>query len=122
MAEGGVDISTRYIQEPEGDMTAYTGPVNVRQARDYEERLDKIFEKFKTLLRENKKDTLETTIIEVKQHMAQQFNSMAAADTGTILSCGRDPSCSFMRESEQEENIKEMGLDDKTPSGPEVLQ
>ena len=66
MAEGGVDTPTRDIQESEGVMAADMGPVNVREARDYEGRLDKIFKKFKTLLSENKKDALETTIIEVK--------------------------------------------------------
>ena len=122
IAEGGADIPTRDIEEPEGDVTADRCPVNVREARDYGERLDKILKKFKNLLRENKKDALETTIIEVNQHMAQQFNSMAAANTGIVLSCVRDPSCSFMREFEQEENVKEIDSDDDTPSRPEVLQ
>ena len=62
-------------------MTTGPGPTNIREARAYEEKLDGIFEKFKTLLKEDRRDALESTIIKVKQHMARQFSSMAAADT-----------------------------------------
>ena len=54
------------MEESEEEVEAGTGPVNVREARDYEERLDEIFEKFKTLLTEDKKDALETTIGKTK--------------------------------------------------------
>ena len=40
----------------------------------------------------------------------------------TIIACINDPTCSYTRESEQEENVRAVDPDEKTPSGPEVLQ
>ena len=65
------DDDPDYSPEGEEDMIAGIGPVNMRQAKDYEEGLDEIIENFKTWLKEDKMDALETTIEEVKQHMSQ---------------------------------------------------
>lgn len=47
---------------------------------------------------------------------------MAAADTQTVIACSRDPTRSYMRESEHKDNVRAIDPDDETPSGPEVLQ
>ena len=58
MAEGGSRNPTSYGQEEE----ISHGPVNIRQAKEYLEVLEKILEGFKELLQEGREDTLEVMI------------------------------------------------------------
>ena len=114
------DDDPEYSPEGEEEVIAGIGPVNIRQAKDYEEGLDEIIENFKTRLKENKIDALETTIEDVK-HMSWQFSSMVTADTQIVLVCIKDTKCSYMRESQQE-NVSTTDPEDEMPSRPEVLR
>ena len=82
----------------------------------------KFLKKFKTLLIEERRDALKSTIIEVKQHMAWQFSSMAAADTKVVMACIKDHTCSHLRGLEYEKGATAVDPDEEIPSGPEVLQ
>ena len=48
---------------------AVPGPSNVREAEDYKSKLDNLFEEFMTMIRNNDREALETTIKNVKRHM-----------------------------------------------------
>ena len=65
---------------------------------------------------------LKSTITEVKQHMTEQFSSMAAADINIIMACIKDCTCSYMRSLEHQEGANSIDPDDDIPSGPEVLE
>ena len=106
----------------EEEMTTSSGPINIREVRAYEDKLDEIFENFKTLLKEDKRNALKLTISEVKQHMTRQFSSMAAADIETIMACIKDHTCLYMRNWEQQKGATSVDPDDDIPSGPEVLE
>ena len=47
---------------------AVPGPSNIREAEDYKTKLDELFEEFTTMLRNDDKEALETTIKNVKRH------------------------------------------------------
>ena len=119
MAEGG---AAKPMDEYEEEMTTSSGPTNIREARAYENKLDEIFEDFKTLLKEDKRNALKSTISKVKQHMARQFSSMAAADIETVMACIKDHTCIYMRNLEHQEGTRSVDPDDDIPSGPEVLE
>ena len=63
MAEGG---AARQMDETEKEMTRSSGPSNIIEAKIYENKLDKIFENFKELLKEDDINALRSTISEVK--------------------------------------------------------
>ena len=63
MAEGGV---AKPMDKTEKEMTKSSGPTNIMEARIYENKLDKIFEDFKELLKGDDKNALRSTISEVK--------------------------------------------------------
>ena len=92
------------------------------EARIYENKLDKIFENFKDLLKEDDKNALRSTISEVKRHMMRQFSSMAAADIDIVMACIKDCTCSYMRSIEHQEGATSVDPDDDIPSGPKVLE
>ena len=50
------------IEHPNKMEKAIPGPSNVREAKDYKTKLDELFEEFMTMLRNDDKDALETTI------------------------------------------------------------
>ena len=119
MAEGG---ATKPMDENEKEMTKSSGPTNIMEARIYENKLDKIFENFKDLLKEDDKNALRSTISEVKRHMTRQFSSMAAADIDIVMACIKDRTCSYMRSIEHQEGATSVDPDNDIPSGPEVLE
>ena len=63
MAEGG---AAKPMDENEEEMTKSSGPTNIMEARISENKLDKIFENFKDLLKEDDMNALRSTISEVK--------------------------------------------------------
>ena len=119
MAEGG---TTKPMDEYGEEMTTSSGPTNIREARAYENKLDDIFENFKTLLKEDKRNALKSTSSEVKQHMARQFSSMSAADIDIVMACIKDHTCIYMRNLEHQEGARSVDPDDDIPLGPEVLE
>ena len=42
------------------------GPSNIREAEDYKSKLDNLFEEFMTMIRNNDREALETTVKKVK--------------------------------------------------------
>lgn len=72
------------------------GLVNIRQAKDYTEEMDRIIDDFQKLLDKYKMDALEVTVKKLKQHMCNQFKSMRAANVDTILGCVKDPKCVYV--------------------------
>ena len=99
MAEGG---AAKPMDKSEEEMTTSSGPINIREVRAYEDKLDEIFKNFKTLLKEDKRNALKLTISEVNQHMTRQFSSMAAADIESVMACIKDHTCLYMRNWEQQ--------------------
>ena len=67
----------------------------MQQVRDYEDGLDAIMDNFKTHLKEDKENTLEEMIHEMKKHMCRQFGSMTTMDTKVVMGCIKDPRCSY---------------------------
>ena len=119
MAEGGVD---RPMVKTEKEMTKSSGPTNIMEAKIYENKLDKIFENFKELLKEDDINALRSTISEVKQYMMRQFSSMAASDINIVMACIKDRTCSYLRGIEHQEGATSIDPDNDIPSGPKVLE
>ena len=119
MVEGGVD---RPMDKTEKEMTKSSGPTNIMEAKIYENKLDKIFENFKELLKEDDINALRSTISEVKQHMMRQFSSMVASDINIIMACIKDCTCSYLKGIEHQEGTTAVDPDYDIPSGPEVLK
>ena len=63
MVESG---AAKPMDKSEKEMTKSSGPTNIMEARKYESKLDKIFEHFKNLLKEDDMYALKSTITEVK--------------------------------------------------------
>ena len=48
---------------------AVAGPSNIREAEDYKSKLDSLFDEFSTMIKNNDREALETTVKNVKWHM-----------------------------------------------------
>ena len=94
-----------------------TGQVNIRQAKDYVQGLETLINDFKKLLDDDRADTLEMTVKNMKQHMCQQFDSMRAANTDIIIACIKDPKCVYVQKALQEDIVKATDPEEEIPSG-----
>ena len=70
-----------------------TGPQNPEEARVYQDRINKIFDDFALLLKEDQKDTLPITIRILKQVISRHWPSMANADPDLVIRAIKDPAC-----------------------------
>ena len=85
MAEGGVHKLTMTVDEPKEEHVIYS-PINVAEAKEYANALEKILDNLGDLLQEGEDDALEVTIKEVKNYMVKTWPDMAGADVGTVMS------------------------------------
>ena len=75
------------------------GPANTRQAEDYVQWLEEIFDDFKLVAKEGRSDALAHTIGALKYHTAKSFPQIGKVDMDTVLKCFNEPTCVLFRES-----------------------
>lgn len=54
--------------------------------------------------------------------MCKQFSSMMTADIQVVISCIKDPKCTYLREYESRQEVTTTEPKDKMPSGKEILR
>ena len=72
------------------------GPVNLRQAEEYTQILNRLFNRFMELIKEDKRDALEMMVRAVKDHMSKIWPDMATADISIMMLTIMDPSCAAL--------------------------
>ena len=70
-----------------------TGPQNPEEVRVYQDRINRIFDDFTLLLKEDQKDTLPITIRKLKQVISRHWPSMANADPDLVIRAIQDLAC-----------------------------
>ena len=85
MAEGSAHKLTMAADEPKDEHIIY-GSINVTEAKEYTDGLEKIMDNLGDLLWEGNDDALDVTIKEVKNYMIKTWPDMAGADVGTVMS------------------------------------
>ena len=101
---------------------AVPGPFNVREAEDYKMKLDKLFEEFTTMLRNNDKEALETTIKNVKRHIEGMWGDMTGARVDVTVLTIKDPACTLLRESIDQDPVTTSDPNEDIPMGEDVLK
>ena len=66
------------------------GPQNPKEVRAYQDRINKVFDDFMSLLKEDRKDALPITIRTLKQVISRYWPSMANADPDLIICSIKD--------------------------------
>ena len=69
------------------------GPQNPEEVRMYQDHINKIFNTFTSLLKEDRKDALPITIRTLKQVISRYWPSMANTDVDIILHSIKDLAC-----------------------------
>ena len=72
------------------------GQINIRQAKDYADEIDRIKDGFLKLPDEDRMDAPEVMGKKLNHHMSNQFDSMKAVDVNIIMGCIKDPKCIYM--------------------------
>ena len=101
---------------------AVPGPSNVREAEDYKSKLDNLFEEFTTMIRNNDREALETTIKNVKRHMQGTWGDMTGAKVEVVLLTIKDLACTILRESLDQDMVTTSDPDEDIPTGEDVFK
>ena len=101
---------------------AIPGPSNVREAEDYKMKLDELFEEFRTMLRNNDKEALETTIKNVKRHIQGTWGDMTGARVDVTVLTIKDPVCTLLRESIDQDPVTTSDPNEDIPTGEDVFK
>ena len=101
---------------------ANPGPSNVHKAEDYSTKLNGLFDELIDMLRQDNKDALETTIKNIKRHIQGMWINMTSARVDVTILMIKDPVCTLLRESIDQEPVTTSDPDDETPMGEDVLK
>ena len=93
MVEGGQGQSIVTIPEDKDIDWPNPGPQNLEEAKEYTDKLVKIFDNFGELIHQDQKDALPKTIWNLKKLMAKHWNSMDPADPEVVIRSIIDPGC-----------------------------
>ena len=101
---------------------AIPGPSHVREAEDYKTKLDELFEEFWTMLRNNDKEALETTIKNVKRHIQGTWGDMTGAHVDVTVLTIKDLVCTLLRESIDQDPVTTSDPHEDIPTGGDVFK
>ena len=94
--------------------------INTPEAQEYWATIEKIFNNFKELLKEDHKDALVVVIQTLKRHMVKSWDQMAAAEVDAVIHTIHKPSCVTLCQSLKEGGVTVVDPEE-VPSGQHVL-
>ena len=97
------------------------GHMNMKEAEDYTQQLEEIFNKFKMEIKNDNGDALAHTISTLKDHTAKLTPAMGEVDTQAVLQCFSEPTCITLRESLGPKWVQEIDPEADISSGEDVL-
>ena len=101
---------------------ANPGPSNICEAEDYSIKLNRLFNGLMDMLRKDNRDALETIIKNVKRHIQGTWTDMTSARVDVTILTIKDPSCTLLRESIDQELVTTSVPNDETPMGEDVMK
>ena len=119
MAEGGDDIMV--ITDEQTTPGPSSGPINTPEVQEYRDVIEKIFNDFKELLKEDQKDVLVVTVQTLKRHMVKSWDQMAAAKVNAVMRTIHEPTCVTLCQSLEEGRVTVVDPDKDMPTGQQVL-
>ena len=103
MAEGGDNIVD--ITDDPTTPGPSSSPINTPEAQEYQATIEKIFNDFKELLKEDHKDALVVTIWALKRHIVKSWDQMVAAEVDAVICTIHEPSCVTLCQSLEEGGV-----------------
>ena len=101
---------------------AIPGPSNVREAKDYKTKLNGLFDNFMEMLRKDNKYALEITIQAIKKHIQGTWTDMTRTQVDVAILTIKDPSCTLLRQSLDQEPVSTSDPNEELPMGKDVLK
>ena len=98
------------------------GPVYLRQTEEYAQILNGLFYRFMELIKEDKRDALETMVRAVKDHMSKTWPDMATTDVSIMMLTITDPSCTALQESIDPQPVMSSDPEGGLLTGDEVIK
>ena len=83
--------------------------------------IEKIFDDFRDLLKEDCKDALVVTVWALKRHMVKSWDQMTATDVDVVIHTIHEPSCVTLHQSLEEGRVTVVDPDEDMPTGQQVL-
>ena len=119
MAEGGDDIviipDEPTVPEPS------SGPINMPEPQEYCNMIEKIFDNFRDMLKEDHKDALVVMVQALKRHMVKSWDQMTAMEVNVVIHTIHQPSCVMLHQSLEEGKVTMVDLDEDMPTSQQVL-
>ena len=119
MAEGSDDVVIIH-DEPTVPGTS-SGPINMPEAQEYQDMIEKIFDNFRDLLKGDYKDALVVTVQALKRHMVKSWDQMTATEVNVVICRIHEPSCVMLCQSLEEGRVTVVDPDENIPNSQQVL-
>ena len=118
MAEGGDDVVI--IPDEPTVPGPSSGPINMPEAQEYHDMIEKIFNDFRDLLKEDHKDALVVMVWALKRHMVKSWDQMTAMEVDVVIHTIQKPSCVKLHQSLKEGRVTMVDPDEEMPTGKQV--
>ena len=89
------------------------GPINTTEAQEYRDTIEKIFDNFKELLKEDCKDALVVMVRALKRHMVKSWEQMMVTEVDAMIRTIHKPSYIMLQQSLEESKVTVVDPDEE---------
>ena len=116
------DVPVIDLMEEEEEEWPEAGAQNVKEAEQYMDRINNIFDHLSTLIHEDTKDALGQTIKNFKKIVTRQWEMMGDADVDVVLRTIKDPTAVYLWQHLTRGGIKVVDPPKEIPTGTEFIR
>ena len=116
------DVPVIDLMEEEEEEWPEAGAQNVKEAEQYVDHINNIFDHLSTLIHEDTKDALGQMIRNFKKIVTRQWEMMGDADIDVVLHTIKDPTAVYLRQHLTRGGIEVVDPPEEIPTGTEFIR
>ena len=109
------------LNEEEEEEWLDAGAQNPKEAEQYVDKINHIFDHLSELIHEDKKNALGMTIRNFKKLIVKQWETMGDVDVNVVLCTIKDPTTVYLHEHLTRGGVEVFDPPEEIPSGPEFI-
>ena len=93
-----------------------SGHIDIPEAQEFQDMIEKIFCNFRDLLKEDHKDALVVMVWALKRHMVKSWDQITATEVNVVICMIHEPSCVMLHQSLEEGRVTMVDPDEEMPT------
>ena len=116
------DVPVVDLIEDEEEEWPEAGAQNVKEAEQYVDHINNVFDNLSTLIHEDTKTALGQTIQNFKKVVMRQWEMMGDADVDVVLQTIKDPTAVYLQQHLTRRGVEVVDPPEEIPTGPEFIR